>query len=49
MLLNLYNFLFKKANTFYEPFNVKRNISSGIEHYENMNTKGGNIVQGKEK
>jgi len=49
MLLNLYNFLLKKANTFYEPFNVERNISSGIEHYENMNTKGENIVQGKEK
>jgi hypothetical protein len=49
MLLNLYNFLFKKANTFYEPFNMEKNISSGIEHCENMNTKGEKIVQGKEK
>lgn len=38
MLLNLNHFLFEKANTFYKPFNMKKNISS--EHCENMNTKG---------
>jgi len=49
MLLNIYNFLFEKANTFYEPFKMEKNISSGIEHCENMNIKGGKIVQCKEK
>ncbi len=48
MLLNLYHFLLKKTNTFFEPFNMEKNISCEIEHCENMNTKGDKIVQGKE-